>query len=209
MARPRWECGMERKLIGLIVASALMLVGCGGKGGDGTLEVTENGTYDVSGYSQVVVHVGDDGQADGSGETSADLDQTLVLTRVQFRDFSMEVPAEMVEGYTEQELSESSVMTLVGKDEPNATTYSPTNLDFTTMETSGSITLDQVSDAPQEDVNGITMAIRHQHLADNRFVEAAFIYNDMVYTLHFSYPTDFDEKYNEYADQFYRSIQMN
>lgn len=204
---------MKRAVSGALIAIALMLAGCGGNGGGGTLDITENGTYDVSGYDQVTVHVGDDEQANDAGdsanEATAELDQTLVLTRVQFRDFSMEVPAEMVEGYTEQELSESSVMTLTGKDVPNATTYRPTSLDFTTMESSGAITLEQVSDAPQEDVNGITMAIRHQHVADSRYVEAAFIYNNTVYTLHFSYPTDFDEKYNEYADQFYRTIQMN
>lgn len=198
---------MRRAVIGALLASAMLLPGCASQG-NGSLEITENGTYDVSGYSQVVVNVGG-GEAEESTAEESVSSEDLNLVRVQFRDFSMEVPAEMVEGFTDQELSENSHMTLFGKDVPNKTTYRQTTLDFTTMETLGALTLDQASDAPQEEINGITMAIRHQHVADSRDVEASFIYNDILYTVHLAYMTDFDEKYGEYADQFYRTIQMN
>lgn len=201
MARPRWGCGMERKLIRLIVASVLMLVGCGGKGGDGTLEVTENGTYDVSGYSQVVVHVGDEGQ-DGE-EAPVISDQALVLDRVQFKGLSMDVPTEMVEGYTAQELTENDNVLLHMPDEV-------TSLGCSCMDLQGlQQDVADYNDGPQEDVNGITMAVKHEHVGSSRSIRVDFIYNDSLYSISFYYPVERDDYYSDYAEEFYRTIQMN
>ena len=68
---------MRRSTMGFILASSLLLAGCGGASGGGTLDITENGTYDVSGYDQVVVHVGEGVAAEQKSQQEADAQQDI------------------------------------------------------------------------------------------------------------------------------------
>ena len=194
---------MKRELIGLIVASAIALAGCGGSNSGGTLDITENGTYDVGGYDQVVVHIGDEGQGGGGEEATAKSDQALVLDRVQFKGFSMDAPTEMVEGYTEQELTENDHVLLHMSDEVTSLSCSCMDLHGLDQEVS------DYNDGPQEDVNGITMAVKHEHVGNSRSIQVDFIYDGSLYSISFYYPVERDDYYSDYAEEFYRTIQMN
>lgn len=190
-----------------LLASSLLLAGCGGASGGGTLDITENGTYDVSGYDQVVVHVGEGEGAAAEQEPQQEAGaQDLGLVRVQFKRFSMEVPGAMVEGYTEAELTENEGVNLSMKDEKdeNVSTLYISGMDLLGLE----VELGDYTDAPQEDVNGILMGIKHEHVGDQRSVEATFIHEGVLYRIDLYYPVAQDELYAEYADQFYRTIQM-
>ncbi len=195
---------MRRTVAGALLASALLLGGCGSQGG-GSLEITENGTYDVSGYSQVVVSV-----SEGEAETATDegkAPESLNLVRAQFRGFSMEVPDTMVEGYTEAELTENSTLSLSTRSEDGS---GLAMLSINEMDASGgTLTLEDFSDAPQEDVNGIPMAVRHRHGGSSRDIEVKFMYEGALYTVILNHSTSWDDLYGDYSEQFYRTIQMN
>ena len=64
------------------------------------------------------------------------------------------------------------------------------------------------SDAPIENVNGISMAIRHSHFGESRVIDVDFLYNDRLYSLSLHYPISQDALFADYADKFYRSIEM-
>ena len=175
------------------------MTGCGGQGGE-TLEITENGTYDVSNYSQVVVSVGE-----STNETAAAV-QDLDLVRVQFKGFSMEVPSAMVEGYTEAELTENDVITLSRQGLVDSGYES---ILIQMSDAWGINDIGSYSDAPQEDVNGTVMSIRHQHPGDSRRIDVAFINNDRIYSINLSYPTALDDLYADYSENFYRTIELS
>ena len=186
-------------LLGASAAALLFLAGCGNQSGD-SLEITENGTYDVSGYSEVVVNVGDE-------QEPASIDSDAVeFVRVQFKGFSMEVPAPMVESYTEAELTENDVITL-GYLSPVSGQY--VSLNVTRYDYMGSSALENISDAPQQDVNGITMAIGHKHYGDLRSIDVNFFYEGILYSIDFGYPVSEDELFAEYAESFYCTIEMD
>lgn len=193
--------------LGVVLAASLSLVGCGSRGSGGSLDITENGTYDVSGYDQVVVHVGEGGQSpEVVVEDPVPEVQDLGLTRVQFSDLSMEIPAVMVEGYTEEELTENNIYILrmdTGGDRSSGLTveWSPVFGLYTDIS--------ECSDNPIEDVNGINMAVKHEHSGDSREVKVQFIYNDNRYSIYLDYPVEQDALFADYADGFYRSIEMN
>lgn len=169
----------------------------------GTLEITENGTYDVSGYSEVVVDV----DIDTSDEVPLGEEQVeFELQRVRFKGFSMEVPSSFVEDYTETELSDGSAVTLHAPN-PDGTTRG--SLYISSYDSYGLITLEDWSDAPREDVNGITMAIGHSHPGDMREVTVEFIESDRFYSLQFTYPVSQEELYADYSDQFYHTIEFD
>jgi len=199
---------MKRSTMGFILASSLLLAGCGGASGGGTLDITENGAYDVSGYDQVVVHVGEgEGVAAEQEPQQEAVVQDLGLVRVQFKHFSMDVPGAMVEGYTEAELTENESIYLSA---PGVEAGNDSKLTIHSMDLLGSERgLGDFTDAPQEDVNGITMGVKHEHLADQRNVQVTFIHGGFLYQMDLFYPVAQDELYAEYADQFYRTIQMN
>lgn len=199
---------MRRSTMGFILASSLLLAGCGGASGGGTLDITENGTYDVSGYDKVVVNVGGEAQEDaGIAPTESGQGQSLNLTRVQLRGFSMEVPANMVEGYTDAELTENdSVHFRVQNDDGSSFA------DLSTVGTSAAgarYDIGLYNDGPQEEVNGINMAVKHSHSGNLRIVQVDFINAESLYTVQLMYSVDADDLYAEYADQFYRTIQVN
>lgn len=192
--------------LGSVLAISLLLSGCGSRTSGGTLDITENGTYDVSGYDQVVVHVGEGGQSpEVVVEDPAPEVQDLGLTRVQFSDFSMEIPAAMVEGYTEEELTENTYFTLNMTHGSNQIS----GLIIGQSQVFGSYTdISERSDAPIEDVNGINMAVKHEHAGDRREVKVEFVYNDNRYSITLHYPVEQDALFADYADGFYRSIEM-
>lgn len=198
---------MKRSTMGFILASSLLLAGCGRAGGGGTLDITENGTYDVSGYDQVVVHVGEGEGAAAEQEPQQEAGaQDLGLVRVQFKRLSMEVPGAMVEGYTEAELTENESIYLSA---PGAEAGNGSRLTISPIDLLGSEReLSDYTDAPQEDVNGITMGVKHEHFGDQRNVQVVFIHGGLLYQIDLFYPVAQDELYAEYADQFYRTIQM-
>lgn len=189
---------MKRELTGLALATALLMTGCAGQGGE-TLEITENGTYDVSNYSQVVVSVGE------STDEAAAAVQDLDLVRVQFKGFSMEVPSAMVEGYTEAELTENDSVHLSRQGLIEGSTET---ISIYEMDTYGSGGLESFSDAPQEDINGIVMSIKHEHIGDSRRIQVMFMNGDILNTVNLHYPTVLDELYADYSESFYRTIQL-
>lgn len=194
---------MKQGLLGVALSLSFVIAGCGSQP-SGTLEVIENGTYDVSGYSQVVVNVG----GDDLGKVAAEegVPESLNLVRTQFKGLSMEVPAELVEGYTEAELTENNMIIL---SDPEAFSGNYANVSISRSEMSGlDISLDQFTDAPQEDINGTVMAIRHIHGGDMRRVEVQFIANDSLYNVTVSYSMALDSLFSDYSEQFYRSIQI-
>lgn len=202
---------MGKRIIVALLGAALLATGCGKSGG--SLEITENGTYDVSGYSEVRVTVGEGEQtADPDGApVDAESDDGLKLVRVQLKDFSMEVPAEFVENYTEQELVENDLHTFYGHDELEGSDATA-QLSISAMAAYGdpSETLSLLFDAPQEDVNGITMAIKHTNLGGNtRCIEIGFVYGEKLYSLSLLHDVGLDGKYESYDDNFFRTIQMN
>lgn len=193
--------------MGSMLAISLLLAGCGSRTSGGVLDITENGTYDVSGYDQVVVHVGEgDRSQEVIVEDPVPEVQDLGLTRVQFSGFSMEIPAVMVEGYTEAELTENDSFSFT----MNEGTADISTLSILFYDTQGFFSdLSIYNDAPIEDVNGINMAIRHSHFGDGRSIDVDFLYNDRLYSLDLSYPVSQDALFADYADGFYRSIEMN
>ena len=194
-------------VMGSVLAISLLLSGCGSRTSGGTLDITENGTYDVSGYDQAVVHVGEGDQSqEVIVEDPVPEVQDLGLTRVQFSNFSMEIPAAMVEGYTEQELTEndSFSFTMDGGD-----TYR-SSLTIYWMPIDGLYSdISEFTDDPVEDVNGINMAIGHDHVGDSRNIDVHYLYNDTMYVLSLYYPISNDALFADYAEGFYRSIEMN
>lgn len=193
--------------MGSVLAISLALVGCGGRSSGGVLDITENGTYDVSGYDQVVVHVGEGGQnPEVVVEDPAPEVQDLGLTRVQFKSFSMEVPAAMVEGYTEEELTENDSFTF----NLNQGTALQSTLSIYWTPVFGFYSdISEINDAPIEDVNGINMAVNHKHMGENREVAVEFLYNDNLYRISLFYPVEKDALFADYADGFYWTIEMN
>ena len=198
---------MRRSLAGILLVSTLLLAGCGGGNGVGkVMEITENGTYDVSGYDQVVVAVGDEVQdaVEGHAESAAN-DAGLNLVRAKLKYFSMEVPELMVKDYTEQELTEDDMHTFMFEIDNNVDCM----LSITAMKTGGTSPLETFSDGPQEEVNGIVMAIKHEHAGDQRKVRVDFIEDGVLHTITLYYPVARYDVYGDYAEQFYRTIQMN
>lgn len=192
----------------LLLASALLLMGCSGDSGSGEiLEITENGIFDVSGYSQVVVSVESEDQTAGEGNAEpAVSDIEFDLVRAHFKYFSMEVPDLMVKDYTEQELTEDSMQTLMIK---GADDNDVCMLSIHSMEMHGTISLEDFSDGPQSDIDGIVMAIKHEHVNEQRNVKVNFVGDNVLHTVTLTYPVARDDVYGDYAEQFYRTIQMN
>ena len=193
---------MKRALMGTALAVVIAIAGCGGQP-SGSLEITENGTYDVSQYSQVVVNVGGEEVEEVAAEP--EIPTSLDLVRVQFKGFSMEVPADMVEGYTEAELTENSTLSFNSRDAEN-TGYAMLYINM--LDLGGGSTLESFSDAPQEDVNGIAMAVRHSHGGDSREIKVNYVYENTLYSVYLNHSISWDELYADYSEQFYRTIQM-
>lgn len=194
------KCG----LMGAAMALALVLAGCGNQP-SGTLEITENGTHDVSNYAQVVVSIAEEERGEALPESV--IPGSLNLARVQFRGFSMEVPAELVEGYTEAELTENDTLTFTN---PDLYSGEYVSVGFSRMELHGlEASVDQYSDAPQEEVSGVMMAVKHGHSGDLRDVEVQFIAHDALYRVTLYYSVALDSLFADYSEQFYRSIQID
>lgn len=206
---------MRRWHLGAIIAIALFAMGCASQP-SGSLEITENGTYDVTGYAEVVVNVetGEQDQTEPQDasepepEPQAPVDLNLV--RVQFDGFSMELPAVMVEGYTEAELMENTCFTFFGESSPTGFSnrlYISFTLDAPANTVYGSYEL--LGGAPTEDVNGITMAIQHERLVDGHSVKVEYCYAGKLYRLELSYDDYYADLYGDYSEQFYRTIRMD
>lgn len=210
--KQEWKgCHMRIKTIGLLLATTLLITGCSNQA-SGTLEITENGTYDVANYSQVVVNVEND-EADEAildeTERNTNEQRSLDLVRAQFKGFSMDVPTVLAEDYTEAELTENDNVTLQHTQESGyGTEYLFVDQYTYEWRTSGP-EIESFNDGPQEDVGGITMAIKHGHNGDTRSIDVAFVNGNTIYTVALSYPVALDDLYSDYAEEFYRTIQLD
>ena len=69
--------------------------------------------------------------------------------------------------------------------------------------------LEDISQAEQQDVNGIKMAVDREIVGDTMDYQVDFIHKGTIYRLNLIYSSELDPRYGEYAGEFYKTIKMN
>ena len=213
---------MCRRSLLAVIVSAVLLAGCGGASEpqvSGQIEITENGVYDVSGYAEAVVNVVPEEpipepEPEPEPEEVPPETEGLELTRVQFDGFSMLVPVTMAPYYTEEAYRSYTSIHFFGPRIDGA--ESPT-LDVSGDSFDYDVTVSEFSEdwMARIEVNGIEMS-----MFDNSFPEAGredgpnvveiiFVEINDLHIVTFMYPLGQEDVYQEYAEQFYYSIELD
>lgn len=209
---------MRSRFLGVVALVTLLLVGCGLSDGShqgGRGEITENGVYDVSDYSEIVVNVvPDEPIPEPEPEETPAEPEGLELTRVQFEGFSMLVPVTMAPYYTEEVDRTTSIIQFYGPRIDGA--ESPT-LGVGRTPFDMDVTVNEFSEDWMKRVenNGITFSVIDDsteeagHREGRHFIEAIFVEDNTLHVVSFTYPVGQEDIYQEYSEQFYYSIELN
>lgn len=186
---------MRMRVIGVALASTLLLAGCGGN------KATEGGPHDAN---EVLQSQGGNAAKREQSQMTID-DSKLNFKEVQLKDYSMEIPLEMLESVPSYDLTAKSNLMFKGKEEAEGRTA---RLMLSTMEGQKDKKLEDISSAEQQDVNGITMAVDREIVGDTMDYKVDFLHEGTIYRLNLIYSSELDGRYGEYAAEFYKTIKM-
>lgn len=184
---------MRMRVIGAVFASTLLLAGCGAGSTDGPHDANE-----------VLETQGGNAAKREQSQTTID-DSKLTFKEVQLKDYSMEIPLEMLESVPSYDLTAKSNLIFKGKEEAEGRTA---RLMISTMEGQKGKKLKDISSAEQQDVNGIKMAVDREIVGDTMDYKVDFIHKGTIYRLNLIYSSELDPRYAEYAERFYKTIKM-
>lgn len=185
---------MRMRVIGVVFASTLLLAGCGGGSTDGPHDANE-----------VLETQGGNAAKREQSQMTID-DSKLTFKEVQLKDYSMEIPLEMLESVPSYDLTAKSNLIFKGKEEAEGRTA---RLMISTMEGQKGKKLKDISSAEQQDVNGIKMAVDREIVGDTMDYKVDFIHKGTIYRLNLIYSSELDPRYGDYAGKFFKTIKMN